>query len=108
MATAVHKATGQRASPSVRRRHAGSCGRCTAFDAGVQQRGRGHALRLQPLRDDVLQLVEPLVQRLDAVQHMRVVRWRGLADTPSSGVRVVVADRSHSTSLPGPSSRRVT
>ena len=80
--------------------------RMAAFDAGVQQRGRGHARRLQPLRDDVLQLVQPLVQRLDAVQHMRVVRWRGLADTPSSGVRIVVADRSHSTSLPGPSSRR--
>ena len=65
----------------------------------VQPCARLSALRRQALPDEALQLVDPVMQRPDPFDNVRVARRRRLT-VSRSGAHVVVADPRHSTSVP--------
>ena len=71
MASAVVMVTGQRSSPWVLRRHAGRLRALVHRPGGlVQPLARVHALRLEPLRDQAVEVVDPAVQRPDPVDDL--------------------------------------
>jgi hypothetical protein len=88
MPAATVTATGQRSSPWVLRRHGGG--------AVVQPLARVHALCLKTLRHQPVQLVDPVVQRPDAVDDLGRCRGAFLRRRP----RFVVTYASHRTSEP--------